>query len=95
MLELGYRVRGTARAHKVKALQETVKVPGLEFAAIDDVATSDFTEALKGKRRSSTPLSREFISLTGVHAVFHVAAPLPGKASADDTIKVFRPGLSM
>ncbi|RXW13235.1 hypothetical protein EST38_g12620 [Candolleomyces aberdarensis] len=70
LLQSGYRVRGTARSAKANTLQETVKVPGLEFAAIDDVATSDFTEALKG-----------------VHAVFHVAAPLPGKASADETIK--------
>ena len=31
--------------------------------------------------------------MTGVHAVFHVAAPLPGKASADETIKVYRSGL--
>ncbi|RXW13236.1 hypothetical protein EST38_g12621 [Candolleomyces aberdarensis] len=48
LLQNGYRVRGTTRGARANTLQDTVKVPGLEFVAIDDVATSDFTEALKG-----------------------------------------------
>ncbi|TFK61594.1 NAD(P)-binding protein [Pluteus cervinus] len=48
-LEAGYRVRGyvTARAEKLKKLNQVVSVPGLEFTQINDVATDDFTEALK------------------------------------------------
>ncbi|TFK69167.1 NAD(P)-binding protein, partial [Pluteus cervinus] len=49
-LEAGFRVRGlvTARGEKVQSLTETVKIPGLEFTKIDDIATGDFSEALKG-----------------------------------------------
>ena len=46
-LALIYR---TARGAKVKHLTDTVKVPGLEFAQVDDVAKSDFTGALNGTR---------------------------------------------
>jgi len=38
----------TARGAKFQKLVETVRKPGLEFVQIDDVATGDFTEALKG-----------------------------------------------
>ncbi|KAF8642472.1 hypothetical protein AX16_009473 [Volvariella volvacea WC 439] len=69
LLEQGYRVRGTIRGAKVNKLKETIKLPGLEFVQINDVATGDFTEALKD-----------------VEAIVHVASPLPGKASADDTL---------
>ncbi|KAF5309799.1 hypothetical protein D9611_013644 [Ephemerocybe angulata] len=69
LLRTGYRVRGTARSAKVALLQKT-NVSNLEYVAIDDVAVSDFTEALKG-----------------VDAVVHVASPLPGKASVEETIK--------
>ncbi len=37
----------TARAEKLKKLNQAVNVPGLEFTQIDDVATDDFTIALK------------------------------------------------
>ncbi|KAF8642480.1 hypothetical protein AX16_009481 [Volvariella volvacea WC 439] len=69
LLEQGYKVRGTARGSKVNGLTETIKLPRLEFVRIDDVATGDFTEALKS-----------------VDAVVHVASPLPGHASVDDTL---------
>ncbi|KAF8996050.1 hypothetical protein BDQ17DRAFT_1250184, partial [Cyathus striatus] len=76
LLQKGYRVRGhsrfmlrTARGAKVETLRKTTNVPGLEFARIDDVVKSDFSEALKG-----------------VDVVFHVASPLPGSASVDDTL---------
>lgn len=69
LLRAGYHVRGTARSAKVALLQKT-NVPNLEYVAIDDVAVSDFTEALKG-----------------VDAVVHVASPLPGKASVEETMK--------
>ncbi|KIM39464.1 hypothetical protein M413DRAFT_446968 [Hebeloma cylindrosporum] len=48
LLEKGYRVRGTARGEKFQKLVDTVHRTGLEFVRIDDVATADFTEALKG-----------------------------------------------
>lgn len=48
LLEKGYRVRGTTRGAKVKLLTDAVKVPGLEFAQVDDIAKSDLTEALNG-----------------------------------------------
>ncbi|KDR73145.1 hypothetical protein GALMADRAFT_228280 [Galerina marginata CBS 339.88] len=48
LLKQGYRVRGTARGAKYDLLVETVKVPGLEFVQVDDIATGSFTEALKG-----------------------------------------------
>ncbi|KAF8879115.1 hypothetical protein BD779DRAFT_1789028 [Infundibulicybe gibba] len=48
LLEAGYRVRGTARGAKVAQLTAKNKVSGLEFAQVDDVATSDITDALKG-----------------------------------------------
>ncbi|KAG6805160.1 hypothetical protein H0H93_005502, partial [Arthromyces matolae] len=59
----------TTRGAKVKVLTETVKVPGLEFVGIDDIATGDFSEALKD-----------------VDAIVHVASPLPGRTSVDDTL---------
>ncbi|KAF9043118.1 hypothetical protein BJ165DRAFT_1529235 [Panaeolus papilionaceus] len=48
LLEKGYRVRGTARGSKYDQLITTVDRPGLEFIRVDDVATADFTEVLKG-----------------------------------------------
>ncbi|KAF8894219.1 hypothetical protein CPB84DRAFT_1783007 [Gymnopilus junonius] len=48
LLERGYRVRGTARGSKYDTLVATVHRPGLEFVRINDVATADFSEALKG-----------------------------------------------
>ncbi|KAG6807375.1 hypothetical protein H0H93_001649, partial [Arthromyces matolae] len=48
LLAAGYRVRGTTRGDKAKQLTETIKVPGLEFVRVDDVATDDLSEALKG-----------------------------------------------
>ncbi|KAG5349869.1 putative uncharacterized oxidoreductase [Termitomyces sp. T112] len=47
-LKAGYRVRGTARGDKAKQLTETIKVEGLEFARVDDIATDDLSEVLKG-----------------------------------------------
>ncbi|TFK32304.1 hypothetical protein BDQ12DRAFT_707710 [Crucibulum laeve] len=47
LLEKGYRVRGTTRGAKVQTLRDTIKVAGLEFTQVDDVATSDISEALK------------------------------------------------
>lgn len=38
----------TARQAKIQSLRDTIKLPGLEFVEIDDVATADFTEVLKG-----------------------------------------------
>ncbi|KAG6853183.1 hypothetical protein C0991_006293 [Blastosporella zonata] len=38
----------TTRGEKVKVLTDTIKVPGLEFARVDDIATDDLTEVLKG-----------------------------------------------
>lgn len=38
----------TTRGSKVQVLTDTIKLPGLEFVQVDDVATSDITEALKG-----------------------------------------------
>lgn len=43
-----YTLTSTTRGSKVKTLTETINRPGLEFAQIDDVATSDLTETLKG-----------------------------------------------
>ncbi|KAF8955420.1 hypothetical protein BDZ97DRAFT_1926833 [Flammula alnicola] len=48
LLDRGYRVRGTARGKKFQTLVDTVQRTGLEFVQIDDVASSDFTEALQG-----------------------------------------------
>ncbi|EJF56274.1 NAD(P)-binding protein, partial [Dichomitus squalens LYAD-421 SS1] len=48
LLESGYRVRGTARGKKVDFLREFWKAnPHFEAVQIEDIATSDFTEALK------------------------------------------------
>ncbi|KAG6847441.1 hypothetical protein H0H93_008085 [Arthromyces matolae] len=47
-LEAGYRVRGTTRGDKAKLLTDTIKVPGLEFSRVDNIATDDLSEALKG-----------------------------------------------
>ncbi|KAG6815724.1 hypothetical protein H0H87_011973 [Tephrocybe sp. NHM501043] len=68
-LAAGYRVRGTTRGEKAKLLSDTIKVEGLEFVRVDDIATDDLTEALKG-----------------VYAVIHVASPLPGRTSVQDTL---------
>jgi nucleoside-diphosphate-sugar epimerase len=47
-LEAGYRVRGTTRGSKTQQLRDSVKVEGLEFVQVDDIASSDMSEALKG-----------------------------------------------
>ncbi|KAF9474121.1 NAD(P)-binding protein, partial [Pholiota conissans] len=50
LLGRGYRVRGCVapRGAKYRTLVDTIKKPGLDFVQIDDVATGNFTEALKG-----------------------------------------------
>ncbi|KAM5530934.1 hypothetical protein V8D89_015379 [Ganoderma adspersum] len=49
LLDSGYRVRGTARGGKVNFLRGFWKAsPNFEAVQIDDVATSDFTDALEG-----------------------------------------------
>ncbi|KAG6810796.1 hypothetical protein H0H92_010308 [Tricholoma furcatifolium] len=68
-LAAGYRVRGTTRGDKAQKLSATIKVPGLEFIQVDDIASSDLTAALKD-----------------VYAVIHVASPLPGRTSVQDTL---------
>ncbi|KAF8181620.1 hypothetical protein BJ912DRAFT_1044577 [Pholiota molesta] len=68
LLEQGFRVRGTARKSKFGRLA-SVKIPGLEFVEVDDVATADLSVPLKD-----------------VDVVMHVAAPLPGRTSIEDTI---------
>lgn len=77
----------TTRGAKVKTLTETVKRPGLEFAQIDDVATSDLTETLKGNILINSTIKLGSY-LLGVYAVLHVASPLPGRTSVDDTLNV-------
>ncbi|KAF5381745.1 hypothetical protein D9615_005640 [Tricholomella constricta] len=47
-LAAGYRVRGTTRGAKAKQLSDTIKVQGLEFIQVDDLAKDDLTSALKG-----------------------------------------------
>lgn len=69
LLQLGYRVRGTARNQRFAALG-SVSHPSLEFVEVNDLAKDDLTNALHG-----------------VEIVIHVAAPLPGKASVDETIE--------
>jgi len=61
----------TARSAKYLTLVESIKIPGLEFVEVNDIATGDFTEALKG-----------------VDAVIHVACPLPGRKSTEETFTV-------
>ncbi|KIM36352.1 hypothetical protein M413DRAFT_31771 [Hebeloma cylindrosporum] len=68
LLQLGFRVRGTARAQKIAALKK-ISHPSLEFVEVNDLAKDDLTRALHG-----------------VDIVIHVAAPLPGKASIEETI---------
>ncbi|TFK61592.1 NAD(P)-binding protein [Pluteus cervinus] len=69
-LEAGFRVRGTVRGDKAIFLTETVKVPGLEFTRIDDMASSgEFSDALKG-----------------VDILVHVASPIPGRAPVDEML---------
>jgi len=46
-LEKGYRVRGTARGAKLARLQ-SLKIPNLEFVEVNDLASGDLSEALKG-----------------------------------------------
>ncbi|KII85658.1 hypothetical protein PLICRDRAFT_145505 [Plicaturopsis crispa FD-325 SS-3] len=50
LLEAGYSVRGTVRSAKLETLRSTAGAhyPNLELAVVDDVATGDFTDALKG-----------------------------------------------
>lgn len=38
----------TARGVKAKILSESIQRTGLEFVQVDDIVTSDLTEALKG-----------------------------------------------
>ncbi|RDX55168.1 NAD(P)-binding protein [Lentinus brumalis] len=49
LLEGGYRVRGTARGAKLDLIREHFKAnPNFEAVKIDDIATGDFSSALKG-----------------------------------------------
>ncbi|KAF5310965.1 hypothetical protein D9619_007942 [Psilocybe cf. subviscida] len=47
LIEQGYRVRGTVRSTKYQKLSKE-NIPGLEFTEVNDLATDDLTEALKG-----------------------------------------------
>ncbi|KAE9388699.1 NAD(P)-binding protein, partial [Gymnopus androsaceus JB14] len=51
LLRKGFRVRGTARRARLEALRSSKLAqmyPNLEFAQLDDIASSDLTEALHG-----------------------------------------------
>ncbi|KAE9389453.1 hypothetical protein BT96DRAFT_926544 [Gymnopus androsaceus JB14] len=51
LLRKGFRVRGTARRARLESLRASKLVqmyPNLEFAQLDDIASSDLTEALQG-----------------------------------------------
>ncbi|KAE9389448.1 NAD(P)-binding protein [Gymnopus androsaceus JB14] len=51
LLRKGFRVRGTARRSRLESLRASKLAqmyPNLEFAQLDDIASSDLTEALQG-----------------------------------------------
>ncbi|KAE9389447.1 NAD(P)-binding protein [Gymnopus androsaceus JB14] len=51
LLRKGFRVRGTARRARIESLRASKLAqiyPNLEFAQLDDIASSDLTEALQG-----------------------------------------------
>ncbi|KAA1467423.1 NAD-P-binding protein [Dentipellis sp. KUC8613] len=52
LLEAGYNVRGTARSQKIDKLRAAYKSYGDKFEAVvvDDIALSDWTDALRGVR---------------------------------------------
>lgn len=75
-------------------LSDTITVPGLEFVQIDDIATDDLTDALKGLSFPIYDLGIHFNDRNlDVYAVIHVAAPLPGRATLDQTFEVCPPPL--
>ena len=47
----------TTRGAKAKHLKDTIKVKGLEFIQVDDIATDDLTEALKGMSCQDDPMT--------------------------------------
>ncbi|EIW58515.1 NAD-P-binding protein [Trametes versicolor FP-101664 SS1] len=70
LLDLGYRVKGTARGAKLELLREKFGAnPNFEVVEIRDIATDDFTGALEG-----------------VSAVVHLASPLAGRQSPEEAL---------
>ncbi|KDQ50494.1 hypothetical protein JAAARDRAFT_199897 [Jaapia argillacea MUCL 33604] len=74
-LKAGYRVRGTVRSKKVDLIKEAYATykEQFEVTLIDDVASNDFSVALKG-------------SFLDVEAVVHVASPLPWATNPEKTL---------
>lgn len=59
---------------------------------IEDIATADFEEALKGSSSSAfylSPFCKDYDGISGVWGIVHVAAPLPGRVSLDQMIQVY------
>ncbi|KAI0333886.1 NAD(P)-binding protein [Cubamyces sp. BRFM 1775] len=70
LLEAGYRVRGTARGHKLELLRKSFEsYSNFEVIEINDVATNDFSRAMED-----------------VDAVVHVASPIAGREAPEGTL---------
>ncbi|KAG6916179.1 putative secondary metabolism biosynthetic enzyme [Tephrocybe rancida] len=78
-LRQGYAVRGTARSARLASLQPiSEKYPDFTLVHVEDVSKGDLTDSLKG----------QFVALArrSVAGVIHVASPLVGRASPEDSL---------
>ena len=71
------------RSHNVPRVSKSYESFGERFTTtiIDDIATSDFSEAVKGLYRANLLSTLEAECILGVDAIIHVASPLPAKAA--------------
>ena len=66
------------RSHNVPRVSKSYESFGERFTTtiIDDIATSDFSEAVKGLYRANLLSTLEAECILGVDAIIHVASPL-------------------
>jgi hypothetical protein len=72
------------RSHNVPRISKSYESFGNRFTTtvIDDIATSDFSEAVKGLCRVATvSYLRKLNDISGVDAIIHVASPLPNSST--------------
>jgi hypothetical protein len=83
-------VVSAVRSHNVPRISKSYESFGDRFTTtvIDDIATSDFSQAVKGLCCANllSPLEVEYI--LGVDAIIHVASPLPNSGAPQVIVDV-------
>ena len=80
----------TVRSQNVSRVRKGYESFGERFTTtvIDDLATSDFSDAVKGLFRANMLPTLEAECILGVDAIIHVASPLPATAAPQGILDV-------